>query len=218
MPYKNLEDKRLNELEWRNKNREQVREYQRGYAAKNPDIIENLRTKWQGIWAERTEQGFCSNCHKEKAENGFKTCSRCRERDSNNRKIRKEKGLCDCGNPLEGGQKACSTCRAKRQRTQNRRRKRLRERVLEAYGGKCACPNCPEVNPAFLTVDHIYNDGAEHRKQWNGSNKIYQWLVTNNFPKTGFRLLCYNCNCGRAANGGICPHEQMVQNNDWLAD
>jgi hypothetical protein len=21
-------------------------------------------------------------------------------------------------------------------------------------------------------------------------------------------VLCYNCNCGRARNGGVCPHQQ----------
>jgi hypothetical protein len=28
------------------------------------------------------------------------------------------------------------------------------------------------------------------------------------FPNDVLRLLCFNCNCGRAKNGGICPHEE----------
>ncbi len=34
--------------------------------------------------------------------------------------------------------------------------------------------------------------------------------MENNFPP-GFRVLCYNCNCGRNHNKGICPHKKPVE-------
>lgn len=35
---------------------------------------------------------------------------------------------------------------------------------------------------------------------------FYRWLRKHSYPKGNFRLLCFNCNCGRELNGGICPH------------
>jgi hypothetical protein len=34
--------------------------------------------------------------------------------------------------------------------------------------------------------------------------------VKHNFPP-GFRLLCSNCNFGRARNHGVCPHQEGSQ-------
>ena len=38
------------------------------------------------------------------------------------------------------------------------------------------------------------------------SSKFYLWLKRNNFPP-GYQVLCWNCNCGRSINNGICPHK-----------
>lgn len=84
------------------------------------------------------------------------------------------------------------------------RGKQLKQDIVDAYGGKCEC--CGEDNIKFLTIDHINNDGKAHRQEINGNT--YFWLKKNNYPKDNFRLLCYNCNIGRAKNGGICPHEE----------
>jgi hypothetical protein len=93
-----------------------------------------------------------------------------------------------------------------RQRRQNRKAE-----AMEAYGGKCAC--CGEDNLVFLTIDHIDGKGGEHRKAMQpkaqrsgGGDKTYRWLKANGYPE-GFQCLCFNCNSGRAINGGICPHQ-----------
>ena len=39
---------------------------------------------------------------------------------------------------------------------------------------------------------------------------IYIWLKNNNFPE-GFQVLCFNCNCGKARNKGICPHSGKTE-------
>lgn len=82
-----------------------------------------------------------------------------------------------------------------------------RKIVIWHYSGgtmKCSC--CGESIFKFLNMDHENNDGAEHHRQGIGtSDSLISWLIRNHFPP-GFRVLCYNCNCGRQNNGGICPH------------
>jgi len=86
----------------------------------------------------------------------------------------------------------------------HRRRQALKIAVLEAYGGPvCAC--CGEMDMRFLTIDHVNNDGAQHKKVI-GKGSLYAWLKKNGYPE-GFQVLCWNCNCGRHHNGGICPHK-----------
>ena len=99
----------------------------------------------------------------------------------------------------------------KRKRTEERiarekaYRKKERLGALAAYGGKCAC--CGEEDYRFLCIDHINNDGAEHRKKIKGT--IFSWLRKNNYPE-GFQVLCWNCNMGKYHNGGICPHKDPL--------
>ena len=104
---------------------------------------------------------------------------------------------------------ACSKDHASRARIRDKKRKLV---VFEAYGGP-VCNCCGETILGFLTIDHINNDGASHRKEINarGGNAMYRWLKNNNYP-SGFQVLCWNCNTGRAMNGGVCPHK--VENNE----
>lgn len=69
-------------------------------------------------------------------------------------------------------------------------RDRLRKQVIDAYGGKCI--ECEETCIGFLAIDHINNDGANHRQQVG--NNIYRWLRRNGFPQENFQVLCHNCN------------------------
>lgn len=82
-------------------------------------------------------------------------------------------------------------------------RRRDRESLVRAYGGKCACSKCPEDNPAFLTLEHINGDGKAHRARM-GSH-TYADLRRRGFPQDGYTLLCWNCNAGSRFTG-ICPH------------
>ncbi len=81
---------------------------------------------------------------------------------------------------------------------------RLKAMILEAYGSSCSC--CGETNPGFLTIDHIYNDGAAERKKMAGQT-FYIYLKNAGFPKDRYRLLCMNCNWGRRQTGK-CPHSE----------
>ncbi len=89
----------------------------------------------------------------------------------------------------------------------NERREKVKEQVYLAYGGyKCAC--CGETEPSFLSIDHINNDGAKHKREnrLHTGEQMYRWLVRNDFPD-GFQVLCMNCQWGKRNNSGICPHK-----------
>ena len=90
---------------------------------------------------------------------------------------------------------------------------RLRVRTMAAYGGCCTC--CGEREPSFLSIDHVNNDGAAHRRLLNGrvSQKgvspqlMFVWAKRKGYPET-LQILCHNCNMAKAFYG-VCPHESM---------
>lgn len=94
--------------------------------------------------------------------------------------------------------------RAKRIAAAKQRFQALKEAAYRAYGGyRCVC--CGETHSAFLSIDHVNNDGCKHRKTIGRGSNIYAWLSANGFP-AGFQVLCHNCNHGKHLNGGVCPH------------
>jgi len=83
--------------------------------------------------------------------------------------------------------------------------KRLKEEIVQHYGGKCVC--CGETEIKFLTLDHINEDGFLWRKQFGRSGTVfYQWVKKMGFPKN-LQLLCWNCNCAKHYYGK-CPHKE----------
>lgn len=89
-------------------------------------------------------------------------------------------------------------------------RLKVRKQTFEAYGGAfCAC--CGETVERFLSLDHIGNNGNVHRKEdkKNAGMSLYQRLKKQGYPP-GYQVLCFNCNIGRAHNGGTCPHKDAA--------
>lgn len=81
---------------------------------------------------------------------------------------------------------------------------RLQQRIYDAYGARCVC--CGETNRLFLTIDHVNGDGNVQRRELGmGNRRILLIIINQGFPPE-YQIQCYNCNCGRARNGGICPH------------
>jgi len=88
-------------------------------------------------------------------------------------------------------------------------RRKIRLEVLVHYSQnppKCAC--CGEIHIEFLSIDHINNDGAEHRKKI-GKGELYSWLKKNKYPE-GFQVLCMNCNISKG-HYGYCPHQKETE-------
>lgn len=166
-----------------------------------------------GIREKRLAEGMCYRCGGMPPVKGKQSCIFCsiagRERMAENNKKRKETGLCiRClKRPPEGSTVHCEECKAASkepaQRYKSAEKKQFMKMIFAHYGDKCAC--CNEIERKFLTIDHVNSDGAEHRKEV-GTAEIARWLVRNDFPE-GFQILCYNCNLGRARNGGVCPHK-----------
>lgn len=88
--------------------------------------------------------------------------------------------------------------------------RRLRDRLFEGYGNKCAC--CSEPERDFLELDHIEGGGSKHFASFKSPVNLYREVILAGFPPI-YRLLCANCNRGRQRNGGSCPHTE----NDWAS-
>lgn len=89
------------------------------------------------------------------------------------------------------------------------RRFKLKRECLVHYSGnppRCVC--CGEDNFFFLTMDHMQNDGHKHRKENIRVRVISIYLKKHNYPE-GFQVLCFNCNCGKSLNNGVCPHKSI---------
>jgi hypothetical protein len=91
-------------------------------------------------------------------------------------------------------------------------RLRLRQEVLSHYAqGTPACKCCGETIECFLTLDHRDGGGRKHREEVRRQGTLmYVWLKRHGFPE-GFDVLCFNCNCGRHINGGVCPHKDRYE-------
>lgn len=162
-------------------------------------------------YAECRSEGICTSCRKRPAVGGQRNCAECKQRKSDQQKVRRasriNEGLCpDCGGASEYSGKCCSACRdgeTGRRAVNRKHRQKIKDRVFGAYGGyRCAC--CGETEPAFLSIDHIHNDGEKHREIMR-AGKFYRWLVESGFPD-GFQVLCMNCNHAKGRLGE-CPHK-----------
>jgi hypothetical protein len=94
--------------------------------------------------------------------------------------------------------------RPRHNNAQREQRRKIKLEFILEYGGICSC--CGEPNVGFLTLEHKNGDGKEHRKKFHTTTQQLADLRRRGWPKDDYELLCYNCNLGRAKNGGICPH------------
>ena len=79
-------------------------------------------------------------------------------------------------------------------------RLRLKQETLAHYGG-AKCKNCLEERIELLTLDHIKEDGRDHRRatakkhHGGGGIQFYSWLKKHGFPNIpALQVLCMNCN------------------------
>jgi len=155
-------------------------------------------------------KGICTRCEKRplKSETMCEYCLMQQKESADKRKARYIAADCctKCGiRPLKS-KCQCEQCMEK----ENKRNKAVKDKVYNKYGGYiCTC--CKETEEAFLTIDHINNDGAKDRKVYGSGCRFYWWLFRNNFPK-GFQVLCWNCQWGKKLHG-TCPHQKITQIN-----
>lgn len=157
----------------------------------------------------RKRQGVCVWCGKKPPRKNQKLCEVCGDQGKLNSKARRKRLLidqlctkCEIREALPDGTR-CTVCREEHRLYSTQRYYRIRAEVFEAYGNICNC--CGEANTAFLTLDHVNNDGSIDRlvnRKLSVLEKVWKR------HREDIQLLCYNCNLGKAKNGGICPHVQ----------
>ena len=172
----------------------------------------------------------CSKCLKEREETDFymngkkrhvhcKSCHRAKVA-ARYEALRKEQKCFDCKSTVPKGTSLCPTCTERRRdwyhsryhskqlAYSKKRRVDLKLAAFNAYGGP-VCKCCGESHIEFLSIDHLNNDGAAHRRELKNSGvKFYEWLKRNNYP-VGYQVLCFNCNFAKG-HFKYCPHQQEV--------
>jgi hypothetical protein len=106
----------------------------------------------------------------------------------------------------------CTNCRKIKKRehqaTLNRQSNlAVKQIVFEHYGNRCAY--CGDTDFERLQIDHMANDGNEHRLTIgrNGCGaQMYRWLRRHNYPP-GFQLLCSWCNVQKRGK----THEEFTK-------
>lgn len=131
------------------------------------------------------EEGLCTQCGKNPASEKGRTCDSCRKRLNEQAKSPKR--------------------RAKERERLKRHRSELRQRVYSGYGNQCNC--CGEQNLTFLTIDHVNGQAGKPKEFKQIGIQMFRKIIKEDFPST-YQVLCFNCNCGRFRNGGVCPHLQ----------
>lgn len=181
-------------------------------------------------WVKRKRAaGLCGSCGRNRTVGGYFRCEDCRRKRSGRhnfqaaerKRARAGTVYCKkCGRLKENPDRVyCATCYSRRalkrvrQRPfrlvrDQRRRQSVKARVFEMYGDACAC--CGLADARFLTIDHVNNDGKQDRA--GGWTKLRELLKTK---RDDLQLLCWNCNMGKEANGGTCPHKILIRGRGW---
>jgi hypothetical protein len=145
--------------------------------------------------------GKCDNCGATQSKNWFTKYGKTRC-DSCYAKVKKL-GHCDfCGTKSSQSwfndyeKKSCRKCHGVKYTTQ------LKIDAFKHYAinGKieCSWKGCHISDIDMLTIDHIDNKGAQHRKQLRGdrrgSGPIYRELKKENYKNKNYQILCWNHN------------------------
>ena len=158
------------------------REYKREWQRRNADRIRGRRN-------ELTRQRRVANPAKYLAQEAA-------YRERNRELLRQRRREYVAAHP-ERVKQQLARSRDKRREYQKAAYQQIKREVIAAYGGKCVC--CGEQNFAFLTIDHVFNDGyLERGKEGRFSGvHIYRRLKRAGMPQGRYQVLCYNCNCSK---------------------
>jgi uncharacterized protein (DUF3820 family) len=138
--------------------------------AKHGEIPENAIHRWMERGRSRARCGLCA---RERAGVSYK-----RRRSS----------------ILENKKKRYDSDPEKAKMEAKRNRFNAKMKAFRAYSeGEPRCVTCGDTEVSHLSLDHIHNDGRDHRKMIGKGRRIYHWVSKHGFPE-GFQVLCHNCN------------------------
>lgn len=99
------------------------------------------------------------------------------------------------------GSQRCHACLRDKQIGYSRK---IKEKLVAGYGGKCMWPGCDIDDIDVLTLDHVNNDGSKERKAHHkarrniygswvgfGGDAIYRVAIKEGFPAR-YQILCAN--------------------------
>lgn len=163
--------------------------------------------------ADRRSKGLCIDCAEP---NSLDTgrCPACQEAQhlsaSKRHSRRKHERLCaQCGKalPVDCTTGCCTDCRAgaskryfdnpeKCKLSVRRRNQTIKRELFAHYGNKCVV--CPEARLGCLELDHINEDGADHRESLGLSRHkcgtpFYRLLLEQGEFPSSLQILCANC-------------------------
>jgi hypothetical protein len=152
----------------------------------------------------RARDGILAKANNPRWKGGFSSV----ERQQRYCKSQKAKGLCcKCGtNPTIADSVFCKTCLERHANMSRAANRKAKTDAFDHYGRTCVC--CGRAfEDVFLTLNHVNNDGAEHRRKV-GRNMHY-WARRNGYPAI-LETNCWNCNGAKLVNGGACPCKRGI--------
>jgi hypothetical protein len=143
---------------------------------------------------------YCKQCNSERAKRAYHSMTPEERTEAN----RRRRGI--SADPSVRRERYASDPEYKHRVIEQAKRayEKLRGKLVEAYGGKCAC--CGESELSFLEIDHVNGGGLKHFRSKPPAN-VYREIIKA-APSPDYQLLCANCNRGKWRNGGICPHKK----------
>ena len=88
--------------------------------------------------------------------------------------------------------------------------RKLKESVLQAYGGKCC--RCGFDDRRALQVDHVHGGGNRQIRKLGGGAEVLRLIRKLNYPMD-YQLLCANCNWIKryeAQEVAVCPPRPRI--------
>jgi hypothetical protein len=155
-------------------------------------------------YKQRIEAGLCGRCGKNPPLEGFVNCLSCKQFIKNywHKDWKTEEGK---KKRMERARKWRKENPEKQKALTKKYTQQIKKEIFEHYGKFCVC--CGENDIAFLTLDHINNDGKQHREEL-GAGDFYKKIRRAGFPE-GLQTMCWNCNQAKRIYG-ICPHQQQL--------
>jgi len=155
---------------------------------------------------QKRSAGLCTSCGASPA-NGKVECAECRRKAKAYRDAIVANGMCrDCRIRPRVSKTRCEQCLEEARVYVKTKKKQAYEKL---GGFVCAC--CQETEEAFLSIDHVNNDGAEKRRNGEGQSTQLFNAIIKATDTSSWQVLCMNCQMGKRIHG-TCPHQSRKAN------